>query len=207
MAKKIQLNETSLKQVIKESINKVIRESMGNDFDSDTDSYGFDDDTDSSDSYDDNYDDNMDDRDSDMAPRNNNFKDMFAGEKMFTVKFNGQPYWTKVPGSYIEDRGIEFFQEIADERIGPGTKVEIVPENATHLNEARLKQIIKESVAEAMGSNDDMFAGENKYSVYVLMFKGVPESYIQDRGKEFFEDFARDKMGVNNPKIEFVPEK
>ena len=75
------------------------------------------------------------------------------------------------------------------------------------LNEAQLKQIIKESVAEAMENNDDMFAGENKYSVYVLMFKGVPESYIQDRGKEFFEDFARDKMGVKNPKIEFVPEK
>ena len=75
------------------------------------------------------------------------------------------------------------------------------------LNEAQLKQIIKESVAEAMENNDDMFAGENKYSVYVLMFKGVPESYIQERGKEFFEDFARDKMGVKNPKIEFVPEK
>ena len=60
---------------------------------------------------------------------NNSFEDMFAGEKMFTVKINGEVFLTKVPESYIEDRGEDFFQEMADERFGAGSKVEIVPEN------------------------------------------------------------------------------
>ena len=62
-------------------------------------------------------------------PYGNDYDDIFGNEKKFTVKINGKEFLTGVPESYIEDRGIEFFQEMADERFGSGSKVEIIPQN------------------------------------------------------------------------------
>jgi hypothetical protein len=62
-------------------------------------------------------------------PYGNASDNVFSDEKKFTVMVNGKAFLYQVPESYIEDRGIGFFQEIADERFGAGSKVEIVPES------------------------------------------------------------------------------